>query len=186
MTESQQDRDLFDAWKGGDAAARGKLIVRMTGIARKVANRYSSNPDTREDLLSEAMVGVCEAVDRWDGDGDLVGFAFTSAKWRACKFLRASIPFRDNTVSIYAYSATEQIEEWRSFGDQEEQALVSEIRSIARSVLPPTELEVVMTRLRGFSGEELARQCGLNARARVTEHETSAMTRLTTAVNERS
>ncbi len=181
MTEADRDRILYDAWKAGDTTARGKLITRLMGIARKVANRYSL--DIRDDVMSEAMVGVCEAVDDWEGGGTIGLFAWYRAHSRSVDFLRKSDKQRVNTVSIYAYSATELIEEWRSSGMQEENALIGEVRAIAKALLPPAELDVIFLRARDMSGPAIAKRLGTD-RFRVSERESSAMAKLTAAVED--
>jgi RNA polymerase sigma factor (sigma-70 family) len=182
VTEAEQDRALFDAWKGGDRAAYSQLFVRLEKIARKVASRYARFCDA-DDVSSEASVGVCEAIRDWHGDGALGAFAFFRAQSRVVDYVRRAAPSRRNTVSIYAYSSTEQIEEWRSEGMQERAVLVGEVRAIAEDVLPPKEIDVLALRALGMTGAAIARRKRVD-RSQICRREKSAMEKLTDAVTD--
>lgn len=183
LSAADADRALFDAWKAGDASARDRLICRLGGIARKVADGFRGLGE-QEDLISEAMIGVCVAVDEWRAGELSIGSFCYQVAWRRVRgYIRASAPTRRMVVSIHAYSATEQVEEWRSHGGQEEATLVGEIRTIAESSLPPRELDVILLRMQDMSGTAIAKKLGTD-RFRVSERETAAKSKLAAAVND--
>jgi RNA polymerase sigma-B factor len=58
-----------------DVAARDELIAHFMPLARSIARRYCGNPDSFDDLLQVASVGLIKAVDRYEPD---YGTAFSS------------------------------------------------------------------------------------------------------------
>lgn len=181
MSAAERDRMLFDSWKAGDAGARSQLICRLGGIARRVAQRYHGVGEL-DDLISVAMIGVCEAVGEWRGEGTLRSLVFARAGSRVHDYLRAELPSRE-TVSIHAFSSTELIDEWRAPFVQEDATLLGQVRTIATRALQKQELDIIALRMRDMSGPVIARRLGTD-RFRVSERETAAMRKLTDAVSD--
>ena len=79
--DQQHSERLFSRWRHhGDRRAREELIRRFMPLARRLAARYRAPDQTFEDLAQVAMVGLIEAVDRFDPDGGapFLSFALTS------------------------------------------------------------------------------------------------------------
>jgi RNA polymerase sigma-B factor len=52
--------------RGGDLAARERLIERLLPLAHRLARRYASRGESLEDLEQVAVLGLLKAVDRYD------------------------------------------------------------------------------------------------------------------------
>lgn len=63
---------LARRWRhDGDRAAREQLFVRFLPLARKLAGRYPSARESREDLVQVAAIGLLGAIDRFDPDREI-------------------------------------------------------------------------------------------------------------------
>ncbi len=89
----------------GDAAVREQLIERFLPLARSIALRFSSRRDTLEDLLQVAMIGLINAVDRFD---PARGVAFSTY---AVPTISGEIKryFRDRTWSVRPPRALQEL-----------------------------------------------------------------------------
>jgi RNA polymerase sigma-B factor len=67
---------LFERWREHhDERAREALVTRFAPLARSLARRYARSSEPFEDLLQVSMLGLLNAIDRFDPDR---GRAFTS------------------------------------------------------------------------------------------------------------
>lgn len=58
---------LFESWQQHeDRRAREALVARFTPLARSLARRYARSAEPLEDLVQIAMVGLLNAIDRFD------------------------------------------------------------------------------------------------------------------------
>lgn len=62
------DRRLTAQLRRGDRRARALMIERYLPFAAGLALRYRHNPESAEDLVQVASVGLVKAVDGWDPD----------------------------------------------------------------------------------------------------------------------
>lgn len=63
------DDDLFRSFAAtGDRRIRNVLVERHTGLAVHIAQRYSANRSSADDLRQVALYGLVKAVDRFDPD----------------------------------------------------------------------------------------------------------------------
>lgn len=151
-------------------------------IAERLANRYARaiGSEYRDDLYAEASLGLVHGTMTFDAErGVPVRFwLYRCAKQRAGEFVRRAITAERAVVSIYAYSATELIHEWRSDGMQEQSTLIGEVKAMARAVLPPAELDVILSRAIGTMGAVTGR-----AAARRSEAKSRALRKLRVVVN---
>jgi RNA polymerase sigma-B factor len=72
---SRDDRHLTARRRAGDPDAREALVRRYMPLARSLAMRYRRSPESNDDLIQVACLGLVKAVDRWDPDR---GLAFSS------------------------------------------------------------------------------------------------------------
>jgi RNA polymerase sigma-32 factor len=81
MTKKElKDRqlELFQRYKeGGDRKAHAELVETFRGLVYQLSARMHMSGIPRDDLVSEAFVGVCEAIEKFDPDrGDIVGVVY--------------------------------------------------------------------------------------------------------------
>src|ERR1700745_629649 len=77
-SETVEEVDLrFARWREeGDRSARDALVARFTPLARSLARRYARSSEPFEDLLQVSMVGLLNAMDRYEtGRGAFSSFA---------------------------------------------------------------------------------------------------------------
>jgi RNA polymerase sigma-B factor len=69
MAGERTDRVLLERYhRGGDLAAREKLIEKYMSLVRSLARRYSHRGEPLEDLIQIGAIGLIKAVDRFDLD----------------------------------------------------------------------------------------------------------------------
>jgi RNA polymerase sigma-B factor len=65
--EKQEVKSLFQAWKEqGDEASRERIICLHLYLVQTVARKFSGLGESSEDLISEGMMGLINAVDLFD------------------------------------------------------------------------------------------------------------------------
>jgi len=79
LLTKQQEIELAKKMEGGDNRARHLLIESNLRLALSIANKYRKTRANMEELIQEANVGLCKAVDKFDYKK---GFRFsTYATW---------------------------------------------------------------------------------------------------------
>jgi len=63
---AEDEQRLLRRYREGDAAAREQLAQRLTPLARRLASRYRTSGEPREDLEQVAYLGLLKAIDRYD------------------------------------------------------------------------------------------------------------------------
>jgi RNA polymerase sigma-B factor len=64
---AREDRRLLLRYhRDGDARARDELVTRFLPLARQLARRYKRGPESLDDLVQVASVGLVKAIDRFD------------------------------------------------------------------------------------------------------------------------
>ncbi len=67
QVRSAAEHEAFVRWhEHGDRRAREELVKRYLPLARKLALRYVNSPESLEDLVQVASVGLLNAIDRFD------------------------------------------------------------------------------------------------------------------------
>ncbi len=61
-----QEREAFAAMRGGDRAARQKLIEHNLRLVAHIIKKYYANAQNQEDLVSIGTIGLIKAVDTFD------------------------------------------------------------------------------------------------------------------------
>ena len=90
MLEACRERALLAAAREGDARAKAELVGAHLRLVRAVARRLTPRPS--EDLVSEGIVGLLEAIERFDATRE-VRLATYAAHWiraRVQQFLLAN------------------------------------------------------------------------------------------------
>jgi RNA polymerase sigma-32 factor len=90
MLEAARERALLAAAREGDARAKAELVGAHLRLVRSVARRLTPRPS--EDLVSEGIVGLLEAIERFDPTRE-VRLATYAAHWiraRVQQFLLAN------------------------------------------------------------------------------------------------
>ncbi len=64
MLEAERERDLLALAQGGDRAAQSELVSAHLRLVRAVARRVTHSPT--EDAIAEGVVGLLEAIQRFD------------------------------------------------------------------------------------------------------------------------
>jgi RNA polymerase sigma-B factor len=100
------------------AALRDELIMVFVPLAERIASRYAASwPGSRKDLRQVAVLGVINAVDRWDPEracGDVLGFVVPSVRGEVLRYLRdrtwaVRVPRRLKELSVAINRATAQL-----------------------------------------------------------------------------
>lgn len=64
---AEHETVLFERWRDErDCSARDTLVERFLPLARKLARRYARGPESVEDLMQVASLGLVKAIDRFD------------------------------------------------------------------------------------------------------------------------
>ncbi len=61
------EQSLIEAARGGDKAAEQTLLERYQSLVKSVAARFFLSGGENEDLVQEGMVGLCSAINGFDG-----------------------------------------------------------------------------------------------------------------------
>jgi RNA polymerase sigma-32 factor len=80
LLDSDQERHLFALARFGDASAREQIVQSHMRLVLKIAARYQRNGLSPEDLVGEGVVGLLEALGRFD-QARGVRFAGYAAWW---------------------------------------------------------------------------------------------------------
>jgi RNA polymerase sigma-B factor len=100
------EHDAFIRWHAhGDRRAREELVKRYLPLARKLAMRYVNTPESLEDLVQVASVGLLNAIDRFDPTRG-VGFTGYAAPTILGELKRH---FRDKRWSVHVPRALQEL-----------------------------------------------------------------------------
>jgi RNA polymerase sigma-B factor len=100
------DHEVFIRWHAhGDRHAREELVKRYLPLARKLALRYVSTPESLDDLVQVASVGLLNAIDRFDPSRG-VGFTGYAAPTILGELKRH---FRDERWSVHVPRALQEL-----------------------------------------------------------------------------
>jgi RNA polymerase sigma-B factor len=76
---AEDEQELLRRYHGGELAARDELAERLMPLARRLAGRYRTTAEPREDLEQVAYLGLLKAIDRYDPEaGPFVRYAVPS------------------------------------------------------------------------------------------------------------
>jgi RNA polymerase primary sigma factor len=95
--ESARERKLLRAAKRGDNDARRRIVASKLRLVRALASRYCGMGVPLDDLVQEGMVGLVEAIERYDprrGDFD------TFARFRVRRAIRNALTDQARLVRL--------------------------------------------------------------------------------------
>lgn len=68
LLDADEERELIRRWRGGDAAAGERLVNAHLRLVAKAAQRFPNTGVPLEDLFSQGVVGLLQALRRFDPD----------------------------------------------------------------------------------------------------------------------
>ncbi len=93
-----EEKSLFKRVRAKDKSARDILITHNMRFALKVALRYSTRHLTVTDLLSEAVLGLSKAIDKFNPDSELK--FITYAVWWIKSHIAKAVGEKDYAIKI--------------------------------------------------------------------------------------
>jgi RNA polymerase sigma-70 factor, ECF subfamily len=163
------DADLVALLRAGDEEAISRLVEQWSPIMLRLARSFVDSPQSAEDVVQEAWLGMLSGLARFEGRSSLRTWTFTILVNRART--RGAREARTLPRSPLEDAAEEPTRTWFSLAQRDntpESALLS--REIllqldrAISVLPPRQRQVVtMREISGMSAEEVCAALGISA-----------------------
>lgn len=94
----EERSELFKRAQSGDMAARERIILAYTPLAKKIAGQYEDNGVPFEDLVQEAFSGITHALNRYNMD---MGVEFGAyAKFYIEKYVKQAILSQSGSTPI--------------------------------------------------------------------------------------
>ena len=163
------DADLVALLRAGDEEAMSRLVEQWSPIMLRLARSFVASPQSAEDVVQEAWLGMLSGLARFEGRSSLRTWTFTILVNRART--RGAREARTLPRSPLEDAAEEPTRTWFSLAQRDntpESAVLS--REIllqldrAISVLPPRQRQVVtMREISGMSAEEVCAALGISA-----------------------
>lgn len=69
--KAEQEKELLNAWKGGDEAARQKLIEHNLRLVAHIVKKFENSGPDRDDLISIGAIGLIKAINTFDTDKNI-------------------------------------------------------------------------------------------------------------------
>lgn len=148
LLDAARERTLFLAAQSGDKAAHSELVCAHLRLVRGVARRVTHAPS--EDVIAEGVVGLLEAIERFDPSRGcrLATYAAHWIRARVQRFVLANrgiVGSPDTRASRRVFGRLARVQ--RSLATRTSQPDVAEIA--AEIGVLPSDVEGVMTALRG-------------------------------------
>lgn len=101
MLTQREETDLCNRAQSGEEAARQEMMESNIRLVMAIARRYQGRSMTYEDLVQEGIVGLLEAIGKFDGRK---GYKFsTYATWWIRQAIVRSIEKRDRMIRLPSY-----------------------------------------------------------------------------------
>jgi RNA polymerase sigma-70 factor (ECF subfamily) len=163
------DANLVALLRAGDEEAISRLVEQWSPIMFRLARSFVASPQSAEDVVQEAWLGMLSGLARFEGRSSLRTWTFTILVNRART--RGAREARTLPRSPLEDAAEEPTRTWFSLAQRdntpESTVLSREILlqvDRAISVLPPRQRQVVtMREISGMSAEEVCAALGISA-----------------------
>jgi RNA polymerase sigma-70 factor (ECF subfamily) len=163
------DANLVALLRAGDEEAISRLVEQWSPIMFRLARSFVASPQSAEDVVQEAWLGMLSGLARFEGRSSLRTWTFTIVVNRART--RGAREARTLPRSPLEDAAEEPTRTWFSLAQRdntpESTVLSREILlqvDRAISVLPPRQRQVVtMREISGMSAEEVCAALGISA-----------------------
>jgi RNA polymerase sigma-70 factor (ECF subfamily) len=163
------DANLVALLRAGDEEAISRLVEQWSPIMFRLARSFVASPQSAEDVVQEAWLGMLSGLARFEGRSSLRTWTFTILVNRART--RGAREARTLPRSPLEDAAEEPTRTWFSLAQRdntpESTVLSREILlqvDRAISVLPPRQRQVVtMREINGMSAEEVCAALGISA-----------------------
>jgi RNA polymerase sigma-70 factor (ECF subfamily) len=163
------DANLVALLRAGDEDAISRLVEQWSPIMFRLARSFVASPQSAEDVVQEAWLGMLSGLARFEGRSSLRTWTFTILVNRART--RGAREARTLPRSPLEDAAEEPTRTWFSLAQRdntpESTVLSREILlqvDRAISVLPPRQRQVVtMREINGMSAEEVCAALGISA-----------------------
>jgi RNA polymerase sigma-70 factor (ECF subfamily) len=163
------DANLVALLRAGDEDAISRLVEQWSPIMFRLARSFVASPQSAEDVVQEAWLGMLSGLARFEGRSSLRTWTFTILVNRART--RGAREARTLPRSPLEDAAEEPTRTWFSLAQRdntpESTVLSREILlqvDRAISVLPPRQRQVVtMREISGMSAEEVCAALGISA-----------------------
>jgi RNA polymerase primary sigma factor len=124
VLDIEQETDLVNKFKSGDAVAREKIIKANLRFVISVAKSYTQDPDLFSELIAVGNIGLVEALEKFDSSR---GFKFVSyAVWHIRKEMLLFLYESTRTVRI----PSNRVQQLKAIKDAQSKLIVTEGRDI--------------------------------------------------------
>ncbi len=161
--QAMTERELLEASKGSDLAY-SELVSRHLGTVRRLAGIYSAGGFDFDDLYSEGLIGLMNAVRTYDeSKGASFGtYAYSCISNRMLNLLRKSTRIRGSEEPMEDLEIADHGSPESILISSEE---TDELMSLAESRLSELERSVLRSYLEGKTHAETARELGITPKA---------------------
>ena len=166
------DADLVELLREGDEEAISRLVEQWSPTMLRVARSFVDTPQSAEDVVQEAWLGMLSGLARFEGRSSLRTWTFTILVNRART--RGAREARTLPRSPLEDGADEQARPWFSLAAPSHWDITPESAVLSKeillqfdralSALPPRQRQVVtMREISGMSAEEVCAALGISA-----------------------
>lgn len=178
------DADLVALLRAGDEEAVSRLVERWSPAMFRLARSFVASPQSAEDVVQEAWLGLLSGLARFEGRSSLRTWTFTilvnRARTRGAREARTvpqpplAIRGEPSADDWFPGPGDEAVRTWSSIGTASRWDTAPESAALSRealleldraiSALPPRQRQVVtMREIEGMSAEEACAALGISA-----------------------
>ena len=166
--DTQSEKQLLQAAKGGDQKAVGALLERYKKLVRSIARPFILPGGETEDLIQEGMIAFHAAIGAYDESKGLSfkNFACLCVKRRIYDVIKRSTSGK--MVPLHLCDPLAWFED-EAIGDPEEDVVQSEsgeeLMALIVKTLSSLELQAFMLYIKGYSLSEICEVVGRDAKS---------------------